>query len=321
MIIPAVCPTIIPMNQGVLRTIKLVAAMALGAAFPAAHEFAFLIPYAIMFMLWIAFLDIRPTGFRREHGYLLAANWGIGLLAWAVLMLFNRDLAVVALLIGLTPSATASAVVTGMLGGKVEFVTASVLLTNVAAGLLFPLVLPWMLGSHISIQTLPFLERTLMVVLVPLAVAQGLRIGAPRVTKSLLRYRHLSFYAWLAVLFLVTGNASQFLREQWSQGAELWPVVQIGLVAAGLCAVNFGVGWKIGGKDYHREMSQSLGQKNTILTIWIALTYVSPLVALGPTFYVLCHNSYNAWQLARCERGGGREAVEEIDAKLREGEF
>jgi BASS family bile acid:Na+ symporter len=287
------------MNQGVLRTVKLLAAMALGLAFPAAHAFQYLIPYAIMAMLWLAFLDIRPVGFRRQHAYLLAANWGVGLVAWAALLPFDRPLACAALLIGLTPTATASAVVTGMLGGRVEFVASSVLLTNATAGLLFPVALPFLLGSHFAMQTAPFLKQTLYIILGPLLVAQCLRTSAPAWTRSLLRFRHFSFTLWLAVLFLVTSNAGHYLRIQWHAGGGMGQIAQLALLAAVLCAVNFSLGRKLGGEEFSREASQSLGQKNTILTIWIALTYVSPLVALGPTFYVLCHNIYNAWQLAR----------------------
>lgn len=290
------------MNQSAQRTLKLLAAMVLGVAIPAGHAFSFLIPYAIMGMLWLAFLDIRPIGFRREHLWILAANWAIGLGAWAVLRPVHPQLALAALLIGLTPTATASAVITGMLGGRVEFVAASVLLTNVAAGLLFPLVLPHLLGTQISIQTAPFLQKTVVIVMGPLLVAQALRIGAPGVTRSILRFRPFSFYLWLAVLFLVTANASHFLRGQWHAGANLVQVGQIALIAGVLCAINFGVGRWIGGSEFGREASQSLGQKNTILTIWVALSFVSPLVALGPTFYVLYHNTYNAWQLSRCPR-------------------
>jgi len=295
------------MNQGVLRTVKLLAAMALGLAVPSAHSFQYLIPYAIMAMLWLAFLDIRPMGLRRQHAYLLAANWGVGLLAWAVLLPFNRQLAFAGLLIGLTPTATASAVVTGMLGGRVEFVAGSILLTNVTAGLLLPVALPFLMGSHFPMQTAPFLKQTVCIVLGPLAVAQCLRVGAPAWTKSILRFRNFSFYLWLAVLFLVTANAGHFMRTQWHAGGNMLQIAQIALIAVVLCAVNFGLGWKLGGAAFGRETSQSLGQKNTILTIWIALTYVNPIVALGPTFYVLCHNTYNAWQLARYQPLGAAQ--------------
>ena len=284
------------MNPALLRNLNLVAAMVLGALCPAAHQLQFLIRYLVMAMLWMAFLNIQVAGFRREHGFVLAANWLIGLGAWAIFAGFNRDLALAALLIGMTPTATAAPVITGMLGGRVEFVTGSVVLTNVVAGLFFPLLLPPILGTHTPIPVLPFLYQTAGIVLVPLFLAQALRLGAPKLTKTILSHRQVSFYAWLLVLFLATANASHFMR---TTVCGFGIAAQIALIAAGLCAVNFSVGRKIGGSTLAREASQSLGQKNTMLTIWLALTFVNPLVALGPTFYIVCHNSYNAWQLAR----------------------
>jgi bile acid:Na+ symporter, BASS family len=66
--------------------------------------------------------------------------------------------------------------------------------------------------------------------------------------------------------------------------------------------VNFSLGYLIGGRTFAREASQSLGQKNTTFTIYLALTYASPLIALGPTFYVVWHNLWNSWQLHRAHR-------------------
>jgi hypothetical protein len=62
--------------------------------------------------------------------------------------------------------------------------------------------------------------------------------------------------------------------------------------------VNFGIGRRLGGNDLSLEMSQTLGQKNTTLTIWIGLTYFNPLIALGPIFYLIYHNLFNSYQLA-----------------------
>jgi BASS family bile acid:Na+ symporter len=66
-----------------------------------------------------------------------------------------------------------------------------------------------------------------------------------------------------------------------------------------VCIANFALGRLIGGKEFHREASQTLGQKNTAYTIYLALTYANPLIALGPTFYVIWHNLWNSWQLHR----------------------
>jgi BASS family bile acid:Na+ symporter len=43
--------------------------------------------------------------------------------------------------------------------------------------------------------------------------------------------------------------------------------------------------------------SQSLGQKNTVLAIWIATTYLNPIVSVAPAAYILWHNSINSIQL------------------------
>jgi BASS family bile acid:Na+ symporter len=76
-------------------------------------------------------------------------------------------------------------------------------------------------------------------------------------------------------------------------------LAQIAVTSLLVCAAGFALGRVIGGREFAREASQSLGQKNTTFTIYLALTYASPLVALGPTFYVVWHNLWNSWQLHR----------------------
>jgi BASS family bile acid:Na+ symporter len=68
------------------------------------------------------------------------------------------------------------------------------------------------------------------------------------------------------------------------------------------CIASFTLGRLIGGRAFAPEASQALGQKNTTFTIYLAMTYANPLVALGPTFYVLWHNLWNSWQLHRHHR-------------------
>ena len=55
---------------------------------------------------------------------------------------------------------------------------------------------------------------------------------------------------------------------------------------------------KIGNK-YNQKISggQSLGQKNTVLAIWLSQTYLNPLSSLGPGLYVLWQNLVNSYQI------------------------
>jgi BASS family bile acid:Na+ symporter len=74
-------------------------------------------------------------------------------------------------------------------------------------------------------------------------------------------------------------------------------ILLIGLVSLLICACNFALGRITSRKKYCRESSQILGQKNTNLTLFLALQYAGPLIAMGPLFYVLWHNTWNAWQM------------------------
>ena len=48
--------------------------------------------------------------------------------------------------------------------------------------------------------------------------------------------------------------------------------------------------------------SQLLGQKNTTFTMYLALQYAGALVAMGPIFYILWHNTWNAYQMYQYDR-------------------
>jgi BASS family bile acid:Na+ symporter len=110
---------------------------------------------------------------------------------------------------------------------------------------------------------------------------------------------------WVTAIFLITANASDFIRRQ--SGLSNTVLVEIAATSLLVCAAGFSLGRVIGGREFAREASQSLGQKNTTFTIYLALTYASPLVALGPTFYVVWHNLWNSWQLHRAARHSSQD--------------
>ena len=64
------------------------------------------------------------------------------------------------------------------------------------------------------------------------------------------------------------------------------------------CIVQFGVGWKIG-RIYGDKVTagQSLGQKNTVLAIWLGYTFFTPITSVAGGFYSIFHNIINSYQL------------------------
>jgi BASS family bile acid:Na+ symporter len=138
---------------------------------------------------------------------------------------------------------------------------------------------------------------------VPLILAR-LVSHLPSGTQKIIRMgKQLSFPIWLVNLFIITANASNFLRNENSDSAAT--LITIALISLVLCVVNFGVGALLGGRQNWQEASQSLGQKNLSFVIWIALTFINPLVAMGPTFYILYHHLYNSWSIYQFEKRRG----------------
>ena len=70
-----------------------------------------------------------------------------------------------------------------------------------------------------------------------------------------------------------------------------------------ICIGQFIAGRKIGSR-YGKTVTggQGLGQKNTVLTIWMALSYLDPISSVGPGAYVLWQNMVNSYQLWRKQR-------------------
>jgi BASS family bile acid:Na+ symporter len=198
------------------------------------------------------------------------------------------------------PTATAAPAVTSYLRGNVDFVIAAVFLSNAIMAILWPIFF-WLLFSlHIPFWHL--LLPTSSIVIGPLVAARAFRLMFPQTTSSdaiLQKVRSVSFLLWLGVVFLASAKASAFLR---TGNDSLASILAVACLAGAFCAFQFWLGKKIGGKEFGLEVSQSLGQKNTIFALWACLQFFSPFIALGPIFYLLFHNLYNSYLLATAGR-------------------
>ncbi|MBI5771810.1 MAG: hypothetical protein HZA93_28825 [Verrucomicrobia bacterium] len=286
------------MKPGISRTVAILAAITLGAVLPQAHAVAWLIRWLVIGMLFFVFLQTRLSrdALHRTHGWLLATNFALGFLAWGLgWLLGGRDVALAAFFCGITPTAIAAPVIMSFLGGNVAYVVAAFLLSNLTIAASLPVVLPVVLGRPTPDSFLQVTNSIGGVVFAPFVVAWLVRRIHPAAAAWPKNLGNVTFGMWVAAIFLITANASEFLRHQ--TGLPRTVTLEIAAVSLLVCAASFALGRLLGGRDFPREASQSLGQKNTTFTIYLAMTYASPLVALGPTFYVLWHNLWNSWQL------------------------
>jgi BASS family bile acid:Na+ symporter len=280
--------------------------MVLGALIPQAHVFSFLIQYFLMAMLFFAFLDInlKPEKFPKSVVWILLANVAVAFLGYKIFAPSNLTLALVAFMTGIAPSAIASPVMIGFIQGQVEYVIAAVLVTNLSSAVIVPLALPTLVGNAIPISIWSVLQTAIILIFVPLVLAQ-LTLRLPDNTQIIIRKgKRFSFFLWLINLFLVGAKVSDFIRG--GTISSLSVLFDIAIISLAICIINFTLGAWIGGDQFRREASQALGQKNLGYVIWIALTFLNPLVAVGPTFYIVYHHLYNSWLIYRFEKQRNR---------------
>ena len=72
----------------------------------------------------------------------------------------------------------------------------------------------------------------------------------------------------------------------------------IALVSLVCCVLQFAVGKYVGSRYGDTVTAgQALGQKNTVLIIWISYTFFTPITSIAGGFYSVWHNLINSWQL------------------------
>ena len=266
---------------------------------------AYITPFLIFAQLLLTFckVDWRELMPSPWHGWLLLFQI-VSASVLAALLIFipmdgsYREVFEAAMVCLICPTATAAAVITGKLGGSASSLTTYTLLSNILAAVAVPLIFP-LVEPHADITFftafLKILGKVFPLLLFPFFFFFFFRYVLPKVHHFLLGFHDLAFYLWGAALAIVTGQTVKSLMTSEVPGS-----VQILIALAGFitCVLQFYLGKRIG-TIYKDRISagQALGQKNTVLAIWMAYTYLDPVSSVGPGSYVLWQNIFNSWQL------------------------
>lgn len=278
---------------------------------------AFLTPTLIFAQLLLTFCKIELSELKPKswHGWLLLFQM-VSCLVVAILLVFlpmeetYRGVFEAAMVCLICPTATAAAVITGKLGGSASSLTTYTLLSNLLAAVAVPLVFP-LVEPHADITFfaafLKILSKVFPLLLFPFFLAWFLRVYLSSIHRFLLRFHDAAFYLWTIALAIVSG---QTVRSLANSDIPVAVEVLIALVGLVTCCIQFYLGKRIGG-HYKERISggQALGQKNTILAIWMAYTYLNPLSSVGPGSYVLWQNIINSWQLWKKRKKEEQAAV------------
>jgi len=247
----------------------------------------------------ISLNDIKLTKF---HYILLAIQYFGSALIYIALRPINEILAQAIMICVLTSTATSAPVVAGLLGGSISVTAAYSIISNLSVALIGPLFLSIVGGTsenfnllssfwHIFLSVIPIL-------IVPFLFALLLQKSAPVIHKKIQDAQIVSFYIWAAALTIVIGNVTQYVSLQ-NDGNYTLEII-IAAASMIICVLQFYFGRLIGRK-FGRTIAggQGLGQKNTVLAIWLTQTYLNPLATLGPGTYVIWQNLVNSWQIWR----------------------
>lgn len=268
---------------------------------------AVLAPYLIFAMLFITFCRVSPREFRvtRFQWCLLAVQILGALGLYFLILPASVDVAQGTFICVFCPTATAAPVITGMLGGSISALATYSLLCNVFVAVSGPVVLA-AVGEH---PEMSFLQSFLIIcrnvfplLILPIIAALGMERFVPKAHAWLVRRQELSFYIWAVSLFIVVGSSVSFAINRFTPGSAM-TMVLLALGALVVCILQFAAGRRVG-HHFGDTVSggQGLGQKNTLLAIWIALTYLNPIASIAPAAYVAWQNIINSWQLILHER-------------------
>ena len=257
-----------------------------------------LTPLLIAAMLFLTFcrIDLREMRLRWVHLIMLAVQIVGGVVVFVALRPWLGEVvAQGAMMCVLAPIAMAAVVIGGMLGAKVAPMVSYSLICNIITAIVVPPIL-----HAFGNGTCTFVEiisRVAPTLIAPFVVAQALRYTLPKVAQWFADRSSYSFYLWLFSLVLVMGRTTAFIIDT---DADIIVEIELALVALVLCLAQFRLGRYIGERSGDRVAgAQSVGQKNTILAIWLTLNFLNPIASIAPTAYIVWQNFVNSYQIYR----------------------
>ncbi len=285
-----------------LKNWTLPVAICIGTAgYAVLNHFYFLLPYFIFGMLLLTFcrIPLSEIRFSTMHFWLIFFQIGGGILAYLILNPFDPVLAEGSMVCMIAPVGTSSAVITRKLGGSAANITSFSILSNLATAVTVPLLFPWIHSENESLAFLPafftIIQKVFPILILPFFVAILLRKTTPVFNRKLGELQDLAFYMWSVTLMIVIAKTVHSLVS--SPIHETTLLLQA-MTATVICALQFFIGKQLG-NFYHKRITagQSLGQKNALLAVWMADTYLLPLTSISAGIQLVCQNLFNAWQL------------------------
>jgi BASS family bile acid:Na+ symporter len=262
------------------------------------HTAGILTPTFIFLMLFFTFcrVDARKIRFSGMHIWLMLFQIVGSVAVYWALSYFSPVVAQGGMICVLAPVAMAAVVIGGMLGANIETMAAYSLLCNVVIAFVAPILLHHFGNGECSMGQI--LQKVAPLLIAPFVAGQFCRFCLPKVSGWVSRHSQISFYVWLMSLVVIIGRTTCFILDysEADRGIE----IALAAVALVICVVQFTTGRALGRKYGDAAAGgQSLGQKNTVLAVWISQSFLDPIASIAPTAYIVWQNLVNSYQIYR----------------------
>ena len=271
-----------------------------------------LMPVVLFCLLYVTFckIEIKEMKPKTWHFVLQLIRTSLAALMVLAIYLFGSHYDTKLVLEGaficfICPTAAAVAVVTEKLGGSIGSLTTYTVIANVFTMIIIPTLFPMVeKGADVSFlyMSMMVFRNGTTVLVVPLILALLSRRFLPKFVAQVKSVKDLGFYMWCFNLTILMGETLRNILHATVSG---WILALLLIVPLLVCLIQFCIG-KAVGRHYGDSISagQALGQKNTIVGIWLTLTFLNPLAAVAPGAYVVWQNLVNGWQLWYKEKYG-----------------
>lgn len=253
-------------------------------------------PFFIFSMLFCTFCrvnvrDMKPSWL---HLWLMVVQIVGTVVIYYLLRPFGDTVAQGGMICALAPMAMGAVVIAGMLGANIATMATHSLVCNIVIAFIAPpLLSAWGDGSCTVME---ILARVAPLLIAPFVVAQLCRWATPKVAGWIGSHALISFYLWLLSLIVIMGKTTKFIIDNCTE--HLTTEIVLAVVALIVCLAQFGIGRYLG-RRYGDEAAggQALGQKNTVMAIWLAQSFLNPLSCVAPTAYIVWQNLVNSYQI------------------------
>lgn len=269
------------------------------------------IPYVLFFLLYVTFCKIDISEMRPQKWHFLLQLIRTALSAFFVMLICMTDDPTTKLVLEgvficvICPTAAAVVVVTEKLGGSIGSLTTYTIIANLFTMVIIPFFFPMVeKEADITFMTAAAMvfRNVTVVLVVPLVTALLSRKFIPKFVAWLKQFTNLGFYLWCFNLSIVSGMTVRNIMNSTVSG---WVLTLLLVLPLFVTLAQFSIG-KWVGHFWGQSISagQALGQKNTIVGIWLTISFLNPLAAVAPGAYVLWQNMVNAWQIWYKEKYG-----------------